>query len=69
MRLSGVVSSLFDVVVKYACEVLLEGDDKGQDPIIFKRSLKVAGFMNKDLIEVRIVVLDFILKIASVYMS
>lgn len=64
-----VVSSLFDVVVKYFCEILLEGHDQGQNPIVFKRRLKVPGFMNKDLVEVRVVVLDFVLEIASVDMS
>lgn len=64
-----VVSSLFDVVVKYFCEILLEGHDQGQNSIVFKRSLKVSGFMNKDLVEVRVVVLDFVLEIASVDMS
>lgn len=68
MELFWIVASLFDVIVEYFCEILLEIDDQSKYPIILKGSFKVPSFMNKYFVEVRVVVLDFILDITSIYM-
>lgn len=70
MVLAGVVRrSLFDVIVEYLGEILFEGDDEGEDAIIFKGGLEVPCFMDEDLVEVGIIVLGFVLEVPGVDMG
>jgi hypothetical protein len=55
-----VLGGLLGVEGEYLFEVLLEGDDEGEDSVILQRRPEVSGFFDEDLIEVAVIILDLV---------